>query len=118
MNDFEDNDEYFSSDEVQELMADIAGEFLDDSQNDEEFVTLVNDDGEEVEFAVLGIVEYQGKMYIVLMPTADNSATVILELVPDEQNEENCTFAPVADELLPEIFNKFKEEHADEFNFE
>ena len=111
MNDFEDNDEYFNSAEVQELMADITNEFFDDEENqsNDEFITLVNEDGEEVEFAVLGVVEYQGKNYIVLMPVADNSSTVILELVQDDENTEICTFAPVADELLPEIFDKFKE---------
>ena len=111
MVDFDDNDEYFSSEEVQELMADIADEFMDEMQNDNEFITLTNQNGEPEEFFVLGIVEYEEKFYIVLLPTEDDADhNVILELVPDEEN--NCsTFAPVPENILQNIFNKFLSEH-------
>lgn len=111
MNDFDDNDEYFSSEEVQELMADIAGEFMDETQPENEFITLTNQDGEHEEFLVLGVVEYEGKFYIVLMPTAEDADhNVILELVPDEEN--GCsTFAPVPEEILQAVFRKFIAEH-------
>lgn len=116
MSDFKD-DEYFSNEEVQELMADIADEFLNDKEeNNYEMINLVNEDGEEEHFKVLGIVEYQQKNYIVLMPI-DKNTTVILELVPDDENQ-FCTFAPVSDDMLYEIFDRFKEEHANEFNFQ
>lgn len=106
MNDFDD-EEYFSSEEVQELMADIAGEFMDEAQNENEFITLTNPDGEPEEFLVVGTVKYEEKFYIVLMPTFDGADyNVILELVPDEEN--NCsTFAPVPDEILQAVFSKF-----------
>ncbi|MDE6540370.1 MAG: DUF1292 domain-containing protein [Ruminococcus sp.] len=111
MSDFDENDEYFSSEEVQELMADIASEFMDETQNENEFITLTNEDGEAEEFLVLGIVEYEGKFYIVLMPTTeDTDHNVILELVPDEEN--GCsTFAPVPKEILQAVFRKFIAEH-------
>lgn len=118
MDDFDENDEYFSSEEVQELMADIAGEFLDSAENSMETITLFNEDGEEVEFMVLGTVDYQEKSYIVLMPTSEeDNTTVILELVPDEETE-TCSFAPVGDDILEDIFDRFREEHAGEFNFQ
>ncbi|MDE6780694.1 MAG: DUF1292 domain-containing protein [Ruminococcus sp.] len=117
MNDFDDNEEYFSSEEVQELMADIAGEFLDSAENDMETLTLFNEDGEEVEFLVLGTVDYQEKSYIVLKPTGnEENVTVILELVPDDETE-TCSFAPVGDDIIVDIFDRFREEHAGEFNF-
>ena len=76
-----------------------------------EFITLTNEDGETEEFLVLGVVEYEGKFYIVLLPTAeDTDHNVILELVPDEEN--GCsTFAPVPEDILQNIFNKFLAEH-------
>ncbi|MDE5557499.1 MAG: DUF1292 domain-containing protein [Ruminococcus sp.] len=118
MNDFDDNDEYFSSEEVQELMADIAGEIMDSAENDMETLTLFNEDGEEVEFIVLGTVDYQEKSYIVLQPTeSEDNFTVILELVPDDETE-TCSFAPVGDDILGDIFDRFRDEHAGEFNFE
>ncbi|MDE6501345.1 MAG: DUF1292 domain-containing protein [Ruminococcus sp.] len=119
MNDFDDNDEYFNSEEVQELMAEIAEEFMSPEETSEnEFITLTNEDGEPEEFMVLGVVEYMEKPYIVLMPTAeDNDYNVILEIIPDEEN--NCsTFAPVDDDILYKVFDKFREEHAGEFNFQ
>lgn len=118
MNDFDDNEEYFDSEEVKALMADIAEEFLDSAENDAEIITLFNEDGDEVEFAVLGTVDYREKSYIVLQPTGDEeNVTVILELVPDDETE-TCSFAPVGDDILGDIFDKFKEEHAGEFNFQ
>lgn len=116
MNDFKD-DEYFSNEEVQELMADIADEFLNNNEeNNYEMISLINEDGQEENFKVLGIVEYQEKNYIVLMPV-DKNTTVILELVPDDENQ-CCTFAPVGEDLLYKVFDRFREEHADEFKFQ
>lgn len=113
MSDFDENDEYFSSEEVQELMADIASEFMDETQNENEFITLTNENGEAEEFLVLGIVEYEEKFYIVLLPTAEDADhNVILELVPDVEN--NCsTFAPVPEETLQAVFRKFIAEHGE-----
>ncbi|MDE6036529.1 MAG: DUF1292 domain-containing protein [Ruminococcus sp.] len=114
MVDFDDDEEYFSSEEVQELMAEIAGDFATPDESPEnEFITLTNEDGEAVEFMVLGIVEYAEKFYIILLPTAeDTDHNVILELVPDEEN--NCsTFAPVPEEILRDIFNKFLTEYGE-----
>lgn len=112
MSDFDDNDEYFSSEEVHALMADIASELIDETQTENEFITLTNEDGEAEEFLVLGIVEYEEKFYIVLLPTADDTNhNVILELVPDVEN--NCsTFAPVPEEILQAVFRKFIAEHS------
>lgn len=118
MNDFDENDEYFSSEEVQELMSEIAEEFSEEPDEDAGYITLVNEDGEEVDFAVLGIVEYQERNFIVLMPVNENEGeTVILELIPDIEAG-NSTFAPVDDDILYEVFDKFKAEHAGEFNFQ
>ena len=112
MVDFDDNEEYFSSEEVQELMAEIAEEFSTPEETSEnEFITLTNEDGEAVEFLVLGIVEYEGKFYIGLLPTAeDTEHNVILELVPDVEN--NCsTFAPVPEDIIQNVFSKFVAEY-------
>lgn len=117
MNDFDD-EEYFSSDEVQELIAEITEELTDETSGDNEYITLVNEDGKEVDFLVLGIVEYQERNFIVLMPNNENKGvTVILELIPDIEAG-NSTFAPVEDDILYEVFDKFKAEHAGEFNFQ
>lgn len=118
MNAFDDNEEYFESEEVQELMAEIAEEFMDGLPNERELITLTNEDGEEVDFEVLGTVEYSERNFIVLMPTDENeNTTVILELIPDIEAG-NSTFAPVDDDILYEVFDKFREEHAGEFNFQ
>ncbi|MDE6832808.1 MAG: DUF1292 domain-containing protein [Ruminococcus sp.] len=112
MVDFDDNEEYFSSEEVQELMAEIAEELTTPEEPAEnEFITLTNQDGEPEEFMVLGVVEYEEKFYIVLLPTAeDTDHNVILELVPDEEN--NCSnFAPVPEDILQNVFNKFLAEY-------
>lgn len=112
MVDFDDNEEYFSSEEVMELMAEIAEEFSTPEEKAEnQFITLTNQDGEPEEFLILGIVEYERKFYMVLLPTAEDADhNVILELVSDEEN--NCsTFAPVPEEILQDVFKKFVSEY-------
>lgn len=84
-------------------------------------ITLTNEDGEEVDFEFLDLIEYDSREFVVLMPTEDEDdegQVVILEVQPIEDSDEE-TYASVDDEeLLNKLFEIFKEKFADVFDFE
>lgn len=82
-----------------------------------EILVLSDEMGGEAEFEVLDLVEYEGKSYVVLLPTDENdTGIVILEMTVID--EENADYADVEDEdILNAVFDQFKETHKDEFDF-
>jgi len=88
------------------------------------FVTLIDEDGKEIEFEHLDTIELNDKEYVILAPVADDSAEdddvseiVILRVSTDENGEE--TLVSVDDEKeLDEVFNEFKSLYEEDFDFE
>lgn len=91
-------------------------EFEDESEN---YITLTDDDGNDVSFEVIGEVEYQERYFAVMLPfDEDDDGVVILEIVPSD-NEEMGEFLSIDDDkLLNEVFEKFKSEYNGEYEFE
>ena len=87
-------------------------------EEDENYITLTDDDGNEASFEVIGEVEYQERYFMVLLPfDEDDDGVVILEIMPSD--DENGEFLSVDDDkLLYEIFEKFKSEYDGEYEFE
>ena len=91
-------------------------EFEEESEN---YITLTDDDGNDVSFEVIGEVEYQERYFAVMLPfDEDVDGVVILEIVPSD-NEEMGEFLSIDDDkLLNEVFEKFKSEYNGEYEFE
>lgn len=91
-------------------------EFEEESEN---YITLTDDDGNDVSFEVIGEVEYQERYFAVMLPfDEDDDGVVILEIVPSD-NEEMGEFLSIDDDkLLNEVFEKFKSEYNGEYEFE
>ncbi|MDE6036530.1 MAG: DUF1292 domain-containing protein [Ruminococcus sp.] len=87
-------------------------------EEDENYITLTDDDGNEVSFEVIGEVEYQERYFAVLLPfDEDDDGVVILEIMPSD--DENGEFLSIDDDkLLYEVFDKFKSEYDGEYEFE
>ena len=82
---------------------------------EENVVVLIDDEGNEVEFEFLDMIEYESKDYAILLPI-DEDQVVILELESTDEEQEN--FVTVDDsEVLSAVFEIFKEKYKDEFNF-
>lgn len=81
-------------------------------------LTMTDEDGQEVEFEYLDCIEYQGKEYLVLMPTEELSTEiVILEVEPVDEENEN--YLSVQDEkTLNAVYDIFKEKYKDVLTFE
>lgn len=80
-------------------------------------IVLNDEDGNEVEFEFLDLVELDGKEYIVLLPVeeADNGEVVIFRVEGEEDDE--SYIGVDNDEEAEKVFNAFKEKTKDTFNF-
>ena len=82
-------------------------------------ITLLGENGEEVNFEFLDYVEYEGKAYVVLLPeegAEDDDTVIIMEAVEVEDDMEE--YHSIADqEVVDAVFEIFKEKNKDEFNF-
>ena len=95
---------------------------MDENENLEELeniIVLNDENGKEVPFEFLDLIEYEGEEYIVLLPADDADADeVVILKVEDTENEEEESYVSVEDEeILNTVFAIFKEKFKDEFNF-
>lgn len=83
-------------------------------------VILNDEDGNEVEFEFLDLIEYNSEQYIILLPVeeTDEAGEVVILKVEDTENEDEESYVGVEDEEeLNAIFQIFKDKFKDEFNF-
>ena len=83
-------------------------------------VIILNDEeGNEVRFEFLDLIELDGEEYVVLLPMEEDSEEVVILKVEDsEDDEEMENYVSVDDEdTLNQVFEIFKEKFKDEFNF-
>ena len=98
-------------------MADINNnEDMNMEEYEPEMVTLYDEDGNEIELELLDVIEYEGDSYAVMLPPDDDEVVIMLL---EELNDEEDVYAPVEDDdVLTAVFEAFKEQYKDEFNFE
>ena len=103
-----------------ELFADLDAE-LPEVEEGMNTIMLNDEQGNEVEFEILDLVEYNGEEYVILLPVEsgeDADEVVILKFEGSDNDDEQESYVSVDDEkLLMTIFNIFKEKFQDEFNF-
>ena len=86
-------------------------------------LTLNDEEGNEVEFEFLDLIEYDGEEYVILLPVEDEEDTeepgeVVILKLEDTENEDEESYVSVEDEdILNAVFEKFKEKFKDDFNF-
>lgn len=86
-------------------------------------IVLNNENGEEVKFEFLDLIDLDDEQYVVLLPMTeeneeDEGEVVILKLEDTDDEAEEESYVSVDDEeVLMKVFNIFKEKFKDEFNF-
>ena len=86
-------------------------------------VVLNDEEGNEVQFEFLDLVELDDEEYVVLLPVTDEGEedegeVVILKLEDTDDDSEEESYVGVEDEeILNKVFEMFKEKYKDEFNF-
>ena len=97
-----------------------------DEMNDEmdNIIILNDEDGNQVKFEFLDLIELDDEEYVVLLPVTeegeeDEGEVVILRLEDndDEDSDEESYVSVDDDEILNRVFEIFKEKFKDEFNF-
>ena len=87
-------------------------------QEEDNILTLTDENGEETEFEYLDSVEYEGAEYLILTPTGEESGqVVILQVEPVDEETEN--YLALEDEaLLNAVYAIFRERYKDVLTFE
>ena len=84
-------------------------------------IVLNDENGEEVPFEFLDLIELEGEEYVVLLPVEEDeedAGEVVILKVEDTDSEEEESYVSVDDEeVLNKVFEMFKEKFKDEFNF-
>lgn len=97
-----------------------------DEENMEELdniIVLNNENGEEVKFEFLDLVDLDDEQYVVLLPMVEDEdeeegEVVILKLEDTDEDSDEESYVSVDDEeVLMKVFNIFKEKFKDDFNF-
>lgn len=79
---------------------------------------LTDENGEDTRFEYLDSVDYNGKEYLVLMPSEEPSTEiVILEVEPVDEETENY-LSVTDDAILDAVYGIFKERYKDILTFE
>ncbi|MBE6924790.1 MAG: DUF1292 domain-containing protein [Ruminococcaceae bacterium] len=89
-------------------------EILEEQEN---LLTLTDENGNEATFEYLDVIEYQDKEYLLLMPTDDSGEIVILEIEPVDEENENY-LSVTEDDILNAVYEIFKEKYKDILTFE
>ena len=104
-----------SEDLNNEIPENIEGEEVDN------IVILNDEEGNEVQFEFLDLIEYNEEEYVILLPVEDEISeepgeVVILKVESTSEDEES--YVSVEDEeVLNNVFEIFKGKFKDEFNF-
>lgn len=94
--------------------------FNDESEEIDNIIVLNDENGEEVPFEFLDLIEYEGEEYVVLLPVEEDEEAdevVILKLEDTESEDEESYVSVDDEEVLNKVFEMFKEKFKDEFNF-
>lgn len=93
---------------------------MDENEELNNIITLNDENGEEVQFEFLDLIEYNEEEYVILLPveeTEEAGEVVILKVENTESEEEESYIGVEDEEELNAVFAIFKDKFKDEFNF-
>lgn len=100
-------------------MSEIIENNNEELEDEENYITLTDDDGNEVSFEILDTVEYKERLFAVLLPFDDeDDGIVILEIIEGEDEEFDDFVSVEDDALLEEVYTEFKKNYKGEYEFE
>ncbi len=97
-------------------------DYVEPNANEEEeeessIITLTDEDGSEVDFEFLDLIEYEGNEYVVLLPVEEDSDEVVILQLEETGDDEESYIGVDDEEVLTAVFEIFKEKYKDDFNF-
>ena len=98
------------------MSKDFFGEEEDLITDDDELFTLTDEDGNEIKFEFLDLIELENENYVVLYPVDnDNEEVVILRVQETEGDQDE--YLSVDEKTLQTVYAIFKEKFKDDFDF-
>lgn len=98
-------------------MADIID--INSAGGEEENLFLLEDEnGNEVPFEFVDLMEYEGEEYLFLLPVEDDDGEVVILHVDMVDGDEEAYSGVESEELLTILFNMFREKYQDVYEFE
>ena len=92
-------------------------ELIPEEELEDGIIELIDEDENVVKFRLLGVTEYKGAKYTLLLPAEPNDDVEEDEVVIFTLNEEEQTLDPIEDEqLLQEVFDFYLSEQDEEEN--
>ena len=94
-----------------------------DGEELDNIISLNDEDGNEVKFEFLDLIDFEDEQYVVLLPVLeegeeDEADLVILKLEDSDEDTEQESYVSVEnEETLMKVFNIFKDKFRDEFDF-
>ncbi|MBQ9266718.1 MAG: DUF1292 domain-containing protein [Clostridia bacterium] len=92
-------------------------EELEDFDELDNIIVLNDEEGNEVEFEFLDVVELDGKEYVVLLPVEEADAGEVVIFRVEGEEEDESYIGVEDDEEAEKVFKAFKEKTKDTFNF-
>lgn len=105
------------SDKIQEVDVDEVIESSEEEMMEEDMIIpLVDTNGNEVNFRLIYVVEYEGDDYALLNPveaTEDigEDEILIFKIVTSEDGEEDALLPPESEEIVDKVYEKFMQEY-------
>ena len=98
-------------------MADTKNELINE-EDQGMLITLEDENGQEVEFEFLDVIEFEGTEYIVLIENDEDADEVVI-LQINQIDEETEEYVSIDDEdTLNKVFELFKKKYEGDINFE
>ena len=99
------------------MSKDFFGEEEDLITDDDELFTLTDEDGNEIKFEFLDLIELENENYVVLYPVDnDNEEVVILRVQETEGDQDE--YLSVDEKTLQSVYAIFKEKFKDVYDFQ
>lgn len=86
-------------------------------EEQEGIMTLIDENGGEVEYEFIDSISYENAEYVVLLPVEENDCEAVILEVETDGDMENY-IAVDDEEILAAVYEIFKERFADQLDFE
>ncbi len=92
---------------------------MPENEEMDNIIVLNDEEGNEVEFEFLDLIDYEGEEYVVLLPVeeAEDAGEVVILQVEDIDSDEESYISVEDEDTLNKVFEIFKDKFKDEFNF-
>ncbi|MBP3502993.1 MAG: DUF1292 domain-containing protein [Clostridia bacterium] len=99
------------------MSKDFFGEEEDVLIDEEDLFTLTDEDGNEIKFEFLDLIELENENYVVLYPIENEADEVVILKVQETEGEQD-EYLSVDEKTLQTVYAIFKEKFKDVYDFQ